>query len=265
MPEPGQGQGRPPEAITEGRLAGTHRWWFEVLDGVALTPAVRRLRLTSPDLHLLAPEPGQDLMFAVPVEPTDGVEVMGIEAPGTTNRRYTIRGYVPVGAEPHVVVDVVLHGGGPGARWASAVRPGDVVEAVGPRGKVVPVDGANAHLFVADAAGAPAMLCMLESLVDHASARAVIVVGGADEVQPTTAPADRVEVFDATDEGAVAAALRRGAVPGVHAYLAGERRQVASWRAVLVGAGVAADAISGKAYWSAGRANAGHGEPAPQP
>jgi NADPH-dependent ferric siderophore reductase len=252
---------RAPEPIADGPLAGAHRWWFEVLDAVALTPAVRRIRLTSPDLHLLAPEPGQDLMFAVPVAPDDGVEPMGIETAGTTNRRYTIRGYVPVGAEPHVVVDVVLHGGGPGARWAAAVGPGDVVEAVGPRGKVVPVDGASAHLFVADAAGAPAMLCMLESLVDHAGARAVLVLDGADEVQPTTAPTDRIDVLVAADEGDVAAALRRATTPGVHAYLAGERRQVANWREVLVSAGVAPESISGKAYWSAGRANAGHGEP----
>jgi NADPH-dependent ferric siderophore reductase len=261
MAEPGGS--RPPEAITEGRLAGAHRWWFEVLDAVPLTPSVRRLRLTSPDLHLLAPEPGQDLMFAVPVAPEDGVEAMGIEAPGTTNRRYTIRGYVPVGGEPHVVVDVVLHGGGPGARWASAVGTGDVVAAIGPRGKVVVVDGASSHLFVADAAGAPAMLCMLEAVVDHVPGRAVIVVDGADDVQPTTAPSDRVEVLASDDERGIAAALRRAASPGVHAYLAAERRQVASWREVLVSAGVPAESISGKAYWSAGRANAGHGEPAP--
>jgi NADPH-dependent ferric siderophore reductase len=253
---------RPPEAITEGRLAGVHRWWLQVLDATALTPSVRRLRLTSPDLHLLAPEPGQDLMFAVPVDPDDRVQATPINQPGTTNRRYTIRGYLPVGDQPHVVVDVVLHGGGPGARWASSVSPGDVVEAVGPRGKVVPADAAS-HLFVADAAGAPAMLTMLEAVVDHAPGRVVLVLDHDDERQPTTAPADRVEVLVGADDERVAAALRSALNPGVHAYLAGERRQVAGWKRILTEAGVPADALSPKAYWSRGDANAGHGEPAP--
>ena len=115
-----------PEPITEGPLAGTHRWAFEVAEVVALTPRLRRLRLTAAHLDLLAPAPGQDLMLRMP--DGDG---------GTINRRYSIRAHDPVVAL--VDVDVVLHGDGPGARWAAGAAVGDVVEAVGPRGKVVPV------------------------------------------------------------------------------------------------------------------------------
>ena len=46
-----------------------------------------------------------------------------------------------------VDLDVVVHGDGPGARWAATTRPGDHIEAIGPRGKVALVEGAAWHLF----------------------------------------------------------------------------------------------------------------------
>src|SRR5262249_4273872 len=157
----------------------------------------------------------------------DGVTPMPGATPGTTNRRYTIRAYEPSGDEPHVVVDVVLHGGGPGARWAASAGSGDTVEALGPRGSIVPGDAAAAHLFVADAAGAPAALAMLEAVVDDTPARAVLVLEDESEIQPTTASATCVDVLVAVDDMTVAHALGQGVSDDVHAYLAGERRQVA--------------------------------------
>jgi NADPH-dependent ferric siderophore reductase len=46
-----------------------------------------------------------------------------------------------------------------------------------------------------------------------------------------------------------------------HAYLAGELGVVAAMRAALLERGMAAEQISAKPYWRAGRANAAHGEP----
>jgi len=243
-----------PEPIDEGPLAGTHRWTFEVLAAEDLTSEVRRLRLAAPSLDRLGARPGQDLMVAVPDEDGTGA---------TTNRRYSIR---ELGASPapHVVVDVVTHGHGPGARWASSVEPGSRVVAVGPRGKVLVVDGARAHLFVGDAAGAPASLSMLESV--PGTGRALLVVDSDDQVQPTetTAPVSWLVGASPDDVDAALVAEATAAGPGTHAYLAGERRDIARWKQVLVGAGIDADQISSKAYWSRGAANAAHGEPARQ-
>jgi NADPH-dependent ferric siderophore reductase len=248
----------PPEPLHDGPLAGTHRWTFAVVDAEALSPGLRRLRLIAPDLDLLHAQPGQDLMVAVPTGAADGSET----AP-TINRRYSIRAVESDGDRPVVVVDVVLHGSGPGSRWAADAAPGDVVVAVGPRGKVVPVSDARAHLFVADPSGTPASLCMLESLPAGA-AHAVLVVDSPAERQPTTASPEAVTWVHGSDpeEVDVAIAAAAAARPTAQAYLAGERADVARWRSVLEAAGMSGDRVKWKAYWSRSAANAAHGEPA---
>jgi NADPH-dependent ferric siderophore reductase len=236
-----------PEPITDGPLAGTHRWQFVVAETIAVTPRVRRLRLTADQLHLLEPAPGQDLMVRV----ADG--------DGAVNRRYSIRRYAA--ADERVDIDIVLHGHGPGAHWAATAAVGDVVEAVGPRGKIVPVAGARGHVFVGDAAGAPALLSMLEAVTGIVPAHALLLAADADEIQPTTAPDDQVTwLVSATLDDAAAQLTALAGIAG-HVYLAAERSDVATLRAHLLGIGVPADAISAKAYWSRATPNAPHGEP----
>ncbi len=245
-----------PEAIHDGPLAGTHRWTFAVVDAEALSPGIRRLRLTAPELERLRPDPGQDLMMAVPTGPVDDA---GTAA--TINRRYSIRALEQDDDGIRVVVDVVLHGEGPGSRWAAAAGPGDRIVGVGPRGKVVPVADAPAHLFVADASGTPATLSMLESLPAGAG-HAVLVVDSPDDLQPTTAAADSLTWVVGAPSAEVDAAITVAVRPGAQVYLAGERAQVAGWRDLLRGAGVPDEQVRWKAYWSRSAANAAHGEPA---
>jgi NADPH-dependent ferric siderophore reductase len=117
---------------------------------------------------------------------------------------------------------------------------------------------------VADAAGAPASLSMLEAV--PGAGRALLVVDSDGQDHPPTA-ADAATWLVGADLDEVdtrLAAEVAAAGPGLHAYLAGERRDIARWRDVLVGAGVPAEQISAKAYWSRGTANAPHGEPARQ-
>jgi NADPH-dependent ferric siderophore reductase len=238
-----------PEAL-DGRMAGLHRWTLEVQATTTPAPGVRRLLLGHPDLARLSPAPGQDLMVAVP----DG-------AGGTTNRRYSIRASAFDADAPHVVVDVVVHGRGPGSTWASAAAAGDRVEAIGPRGQVTPVAGAAHHLFVADPSGTPASLAMLESLPADAG-DLVVVAETLDDLVPHDLDVAGVAVLVGPERhrlGEVVAGLVR---KGTHAYLAGERGDVARWRQLVAGSGVAADAVSAKAYWARGAANLGHGEPA---
>jgi NADPH-dependent ferric siderophore reductase len=48
---------------------------------------------------------------------------------------------------------------------------------------------------------------------------------------------------------------------GGHAYVSGQAERVRYWRSRLEAQGPEPSAISHKAYWGAGRANATHGEP----
>src|ERR1022692_1898225 len=113
-----------PFAELRGPLAGT----------VQLTPHMRRLMLTAPELADLTYRPGQDVMLLVAVDGNRPVR-----------RRYTIRALDP--ASRMLTLDIVLHGDGPGERWVRAARPGDRIEGIGPRGKITTAAGADWHLF----------------------------------------------------------------------------------------------------------------------
>ena len=152
-----------------GPLADAALWPLEVTDSFSLTPSFRRLVLTAPGLDGLHHQPGQDLMLRVP---------LGAER--VVNRRYTIRSFDP--RQKAVTIDVSLHGAGPGTDWISAARPGDHIDAIGPRGKVTVRPEADWHLFVADETGIPGALAMLEALPTGTPAIALLEVDtGADE------------------------------------------------------------------------------------
>ena len=102
---------------------------LEVRAREQLTPLITRVVVGGDDLIGFEFAPGQDLMLAVP---TDANTVDG----ATINRRYTIRRADPVAGT--VDLDFVVHGDGPGARWATDAPLGSSIAAVGPRGKVVP-------------------------------------------------------------------------------------------------------------------------------
>ncbi len=224
-------------------------------DRAVLTPLVTRLTLAGDDLVGFEFVPGQDLMMAIPVDDS------------TINRRYTIRGADPTAGT--LDVDFVVHGHGPGARWATDAPIGSTVTAVGPRGKVVPATDVDWHLFVCDESGWAASAVMVESL--PAAGRAVVVadVAGEEEQQPLDAAADLYISWCNRDGGApgsseqILAALDHLTLPDGrgHAYLSAELvvvRIVAQW---LAGRGFAAEDVSSKAYWRRGQANAAHGEP----
>lgn len=241
------------------RLPGVSAWTMTVVASEQLTPSVRRVRLRAPGLGELAYEPGQDLMLAVPSP--DG---------GHFRRRYTIRRLDQ--SNDAVDLDVVVHGQaavhGPGAGWARRARPGDQVQALGPRGKITVVREADWHLFAGDESGLPAMAAMAESLPPSTRAIVVIEVAGpADEQRLEVGP--RVElrwVHRAGEPGRgteLAEALREQPLPPGrgHAYLAGELQQVAALRRVLLERGLQPDQLSPKPYWRRGRANTSQGEP----
>jgi len=220
-----------------------------------VTPHMRRIQLTGPSLEGFEYFAGQDLALAVVRD--DGTIV---------RRRYTIRRFDAGGQL--LDLEVVMHGDGPGIRWAQAARPGLSIEAIGPRGKIGLDANATWHLFAGDATALPGAFAMMETLPAGVPAGAYLLVadptgrqafGGADTSRTVTW---RYE--DAGDErdGLIGAISAAGLSPdGGHAYLAGEVALVKALTAALHATGWPPEHVSAKAYWNRGRANAGHGEP----
>jgi len=236
-------------------LAEPRTWQLEVAGVRDLTPRMRRVQLTSPDLDRFDYLPGQDMALTFR---------RGDAAP--VRRRYTIRRYDR--DQRRVELDFVLHGDGPGMRWAQAAHPGDLIEVVGPRGKITLVRDAAWHLFAGDATAVPGALAMLEALPRDTPALALLQVDDSEERQ--SVDADRrpqitwhYEELSNGDAAGLSAALAGATLlsGGGHAYLAGEVALVTALKSTLLSRGWSADDISAKAYWNRGRANAGHGEP----
>ncbi len=148
------------------RLGDVTQWELEVLENQHLSPSMRRIRCTAPGLADLSYLPGQDVMLNVPTP-----------SGSFFRRRYTIRSFEP--EVPAIDIDMVLHGDGPAASWATDAKPGDTIEAIGPRGKITVDPEAEWHLFVGDDSAIPASLAMAASLPDPAQALVVLEVDGA--------------------------------------------------------------------------------------
>lgn len=231
-------------------------WQLEVATVATVTPRMRRIQLTSPALETFSYRPGQDL--ALGVRRDDG---------STVRRRYSIRRFAP--EERLLELHVVMHGNGPGLRWAQAAAPGVPIEAIAPRGKITLADDAEWHLFAGDAAAVPGALALMEALPTNVAARAFLQVDDAAERQPADLAGDKRITWryehgvpdGAADE--LIGALANGELPRGrgHAYLAGEVSLVLALKAALLSRGWSADQISAKAYWNRGRANAERGEP----
>lgn len=219
-----------------------------------VTPHMRRIRLTGPSLEAFEYFAGQDLALGV------------VRDEGTVvRRRYTIRRFDR--GRRLIDLEFVMHGDGPGIRWARAARRGLSIDAIGPRGKIGLVPNAAWHLFAGDATALPGAFAMIDALPAGMRAGAYLQVSDHGERQPFSGNANktvtwRYESVDETPDGLVAAVSAAGLSPdGGHAYLAGEVALVSALKSALLARGWTAEQVSAKAYWNRGRANAGHGEP----
>jgi NADPH-dependent ferric siderophore reductase len=246
-----------PFAQLSGNLAGTRRLQFTVTGSSQLTPHMRRLELTAPELDGFGYAPGQDVMVLVAAEDNRPVR-----------RRYTIRHLDQ--AARRLILDVVLHGDGPGERWVRAARPGDRIEGIGPRGKITTSPAADWHLFMGDESALPAIFAMAEALPGDSVATVVLEVPDPADEQDLNAAArtrltwlHRLSGRAGEAAGLAAEAAEVELPPGRgQAYLLGEAKVVLALRGILAGRGLPQDQMSPKAYWGRGRANGGHGEPA---
>jgi NADPH-dependent ferric siderophore reductase len=237
--------------LTPGPLPGTYLLDLEVVANETLSPQMARLRLGGAGLGQIGHQPGQDLMVLVPV--ADGGGVM--------RRRYSIR-RLDTAAET-VDLDIVVHGDGPGARWVTGAEPGEAVQAVGPRGKVLLRAGAAWHLFVGDLSAVPASFSLAEGVPAGVPAAAVLAVADPADRQPEPEVPGLTVTWTDPDglPAATLAALEALGDDDGHVYVAGEYTLVNTVAAAVTGHGIPAERLSTKAYWRDGAANAEHGEP----
>lgn len=221
-------------------------WSLEVAEAFDLTPRMRRVVYTAPDLEMLDHKPGQEILLFVP----------GAEGP--ERRHYTIRSLDA--AARRLAIDFVLHGEGPAARHARTARPGERLTALGPRGRHVLREGADWRLFVGDESAQPAIFAMLEALPPGARADAFIEIQDEAERQPLQtlgavnlvwlvrdAPAGRSQVLAGAAEGF-------DPPPGEgHIYTLGETSVIRRIRQGLVARGAPKANIFAEGYWRPGR------------
>jgi NADPH-dependent ferric siderophore reductase len=222
------------------------RWNLTVVDIERIAQEMLRVTMSAPGLDSLKWIPAQD--FTLLIARVDGRDI---------RRRYTIAGQ----QDDTVLCDVYLHGQGIGTSWAGALRKGDAVSGIGPRGKFLLESDAEWLVLIGDETSLPGIRAMLAAT--DQPARVVVEVDTAEAwshlgaearadtewawLPRSSAPDDGVLALPSSGDG--------------HAYVSGQAERVRHWRSRLESMGLDPSAISHKAYWGAGRANATHGEP----
>ncbi len=164
---------------------------------------------------------------------------------------------------------------GPGTAWVKSANPGDLVDVIGPRGKIPLDPDAAWHLFVGDASGFAAFFRMAESIALPGRATFIVEIDAADDA--LTAPFDeRLEVSavfvdrrgrsPSDPSGLLNGLAAHELPPGPgHAYLFGEFHVMRTIQSALLDRGMTPGTISHKAFWRAGQSNAENGEPDREP
>lgn len=221
-------------------------WSLSVVETIVLTPRLTRVRFKGADLDELVWKRGQDLVLELPSEG------------GIARRHYTIRDHH---ADARALdIDFVLHGVSPAGEWARAAKPGDRIDAAGPRGRTTIHAEADWHLFTGDETCVPGILAMLEGLAPGVRAFAFIEVESEADQLAFTPPASAQLnwVVRGAPRGAdtpLLPALEAFRFPEGrgHAYTIGETAMVRALRHHLIARGFAKDQISAEGYWRPGR------------
>lgn len=229
----------------------------DVVTSTVLTPSLCEVVLAGGAADL-GGQPGNDVMLRLRDETGPFVR-----------RRYSVRSVQP--DLDQLTLWITTAHDGPGSRWARAAAPGDPVDVIGPRGKILLDPDAAWHLFCGDVSGLGAFYRMADALEPGGLATVVVEVPDAqDALSPPLAGGAGVRAIfvergerRGDDAEGLLRALGTFTTPPDegHAYLFGEFSVIRVLRAALVERGLADDQISPKAYWRTGRPNAEHGEP----
>jgi NADPH-dependent ferric siderophore reductase len=238
--------------------AGAHAALVEVVASEKISPSLQQIDLAHPNIAQLAGVAGNDVM--VRVQRDDGQYV---------RRRYSVRSVDERSSTLRLWVSTAHQGAG--AQWANSVRAGDVVDLIGPRGKILLDEMADWHLFVGDVTALASFYRLAENVESPGRVIFVVELDTIDDaltphldeaVAPTGIFVERQGRAQG-DPSALLSALSAFEFPPDegHAYLFGEFATMRSARVALEDRGLAPGAIDLKAFWRAGTANAEHGEP----
>lgn len=245
-----------PSSVELAQRLGAHADLFDVVSSTPLGASLHEVVLHgNPAIGGVA---GNDVMVRV------------LDAKGRyVRRRYSVRDVDEQSG--NVTLWIVTSHDGAGATWARSVESGDVIDVVGPRGKIPLDTRAQWHLFVGDATGLASFYRMAASIEGPGRAIFIVEVDSMDDAI-TTSFGDDLGVTGIFVERAGRSyddpeGLLRGLaafeVPrGVgHGYLFGEFHVMRAMQVALADRGMSEDQLSHKAYWRADRHNADHGEP----
>lgn len=207
---------------------------------------------------LLCGVPGNDVMVQL-TNPADKL----------VRRRYSVHG-VDEELDQFTLWITTAHEG-PGSVWARNARPGDDVDIVGPRGKIVLDPEADWHLFMGDITCLGSAYRMGQSIEAPGQVVFIVETDHADDALTMTFDegiavtgifVDRA-VRSKDDPAGLLSGLSAFAFPPErgHAYLFGEFHVMRALRVALLDRGLDDESISMKAFWRVGRNNADHGEP----
>ncbi|WFP50549.1 siderophore-interacting protein [Methylomonas sp. EFPC3] len=155
-------------------------------------------------------------------------------------------------------IDFVIHGAGPGSRWASRAEIGHSVGLVGVGGPRLFRPEAEFHLLAGDLSALPAIAAVLEALPDSAVGAALIEIADvADQLSLQHPPGLTPYWLHSHAASGLAAAVGRTQWPAgadVFATVAGENDAVLAIRAHLLRErGLPLSAMYAVPYWRRGR------------
>jgi len=223
---------------------GRRVWPLTVTAKKQIAPRMARVEFSGFDLDELIWTRGQDVVLEIPT------------GDGIARRHYTIRTHDPKACT--LAIDFVLHGEGASAPWLDALKPGDFVNVVGPRGHTY-LRPADWHLFTGDETCIPGIFAMLESLPHDAKGFAFIEVDSEADIVPLQTHAKTAWLFrngaKAGPNPLVYDAVENFAFPdgSGFAYIIGETSNVRTLRHRLLDRGFARDRIAAEGYWRPGR------------
>lgn len=243
----------------------------DVLRVASLTPHMVRVTLGGSDFgdFTVAGPTGHIRIFF----PREGERVLRPpqsavdSAPAATLDRSHSRVYTPRrwdAAAGELDVDVLVHGEGPGSRWASGVQAGDAVVITGPSagGAYHPDPAATWFVLAGDEAAVPAIATILDVLQPGVRAVVLAEVEDEREEQPLTSAAGLQVTWlhrkGGAPGGQLAAALRALTLPdgAGKVWVACEAAAMRDIRRhLLAERGLDRGMVYTHGYWKAGTAN----------
>jgi NADPH-dependent ferric siderophore reductase len=228
-----------------------------VVASTQLSSSIHEVTLAG-QASVLAGVPGNDVM----VQFTNDTGRM-------VRRRYSVRA-VDAALDQFTLWITTAHDG-VGSSWAKGAVPGDEMDVIGPRGKVVLDELADWHLFVGDITILGSAYRLAQSI--EAPGRAIFIVETDHADDALTATFDEgigiTGIFvdrmgrAKDDPSGLLSGLAAFAFPPDqgHAYVFGEFHVMKAVQTTLMDRGLEDGEISVKPFWRVGRKNADHGEP----